>query len=57
MKKQVSAAIVGLLFIATVSSMTIDCSNYLEGLYDEQEIIEKFKGDINSGNLKSIHSK
>lgn len=43
--------------LAGCSAMNIDCPAYIEGLHNEADIIARFKGDIESGKVKQIHSK
>lgn len=57
MKSLIIAVGLCCMIVTGCSAMTIDCPAYIEGLYEEVDIIEKFKGDIQSGTVKSIHSK
>lgn len=57
MKSLIIAVGLCCMIVTGCSAMTIDCPAYIEGLYEEADIIEKFKGDIQSGTVKSIHSK
>lgn len=46
-----------LLAATPTLQLAIECPAYIEGLFDENQIVEKFAKDIGSGIVKSIHSK
>ncbi len=43
--------------LAGALASQIECPAFIEQLHDEAEVIQRFKAEIGSGSLESIHQK
>ena len=49
--------LVACVMLAGVGATHIECPSFIEQIHDESEVLRRFKTEIASGSLKSIHQK